>query len=111
MVTSVDFTRLADEAAGVGIPRHMIQGVVSYCLMGRPTGSFLERIISNDFLAAYQHADYSNKPALHRYAEFFLLHAPEGCYGSKEIYDQWVKQMGLANLSSSPTPAPDPKTE
>lgn len=108
MVTATDFTKLANEAASVGIPRHMIQGIVSYCLMGQPVGSFLQQVIANDFLGAYQHADFSNKPLLHRYAEFLLLHAPEGCYGSQEIYDQWVKQMGLANLSLSQTPAPAP---
>lgn len=103
MLKSTQFTQLASEAAEAGIPRHMIQGVVCYCLMGQSTGDFLRLVISNDFFGAYQHADHMNKPLLSRYAEFFLLNAPEGCYGSPEAYATWVQQKGLAEKSVSGT--------
>jgi len=99
-VHASEFELLSAAAVTCGIPRHMVQGVVTYSLIGLPTGDFLQRIISNDLFGAYQHADYLNKPQLHRYAEFFLLHAPEGCYGSQEIYEKWVQQRGKAGLPS-----------
>lgn len=100
-VHASEFTLLTESAASLGIPKHMRQGLVMYCLMGLAPGEFLQRVIQNDLNGAFQYADYLNQPILHRYAEFFLLHAPDGCYGSREAYEQWLKQKGKAGATSS----------
>lgn len=94
-------------AESYDIPRHMIEGLVEYIVIGQPVGTFLENVLSNDFVGAFRHADPMNRQMLAAYPAFLLHHAPVACYGSPGAYAAWVSRMGLTPVFASQTSAPE----
>ena len=80
---------------GKGIPEHMHEGLAAYIDSGRPTGSFLEAVLSDRLLASCANADEDNLDALTVYPAFPYNEAPSGCSGSAENYADWIERGGL----------------
>lgn len=77
------------------LPEHMREGMDAYIHYGRPTGSFLQCVLSNDFMGACREVDTINFATLTNYAIFLYNHAPAACYGSAENYQRWIQFQGL----------------
>ena len=73
----------------------MRDGIITYICDGRPTGSFLEHVISNQLFEALDFADDLNIHVLPVYAAFFYNEAPRECFGSPQRYKDWIKQKGM----------------
>lgn len=71
------------------IPRYMFDGIKYYILDGRPTGSFLYALLSNDLFAAVERADDINQGYIVNWVKFLFNYAPAGCYGSPEKVLHW----------------------
>ena len=56
-----------------------------------PTGSFLERVLCNDFMGACQRADDFNRHRLFDIAQIIYDELPIGAYGSEENYRAWLR--------------------
>ena len=77
------------------LPEHSRETLLEYILQGRKTGGFLEALLSNDFMRAFEKADLHNRRSFLNYAEFLLNDAPRGCWGSSHIYERWISKGGL----------------
>ena len=77
------------------IPEMSRDSLVQYILMGRPVGSFLHAVLSNNLMQAVWRADDHNQVALHEYAKFLCNHAPIDCYGSEKATDDWRASGGM----------------
>ena len=76
-----------------GIPERMRGGITRYIFDGNPPGEFLQAVIKNDLKAAVGLADDENRTILNRYVVFFYNHAPAGCWGGPEQFENWVKKF------------------
>lgn len=74
----------------------MWESLVEYIVMGRPTGDFLEALLSNDLRRTVIKADAINLPRLPDYCVFLDSAAPVGCYGSPTAYNEWLRTGGVA---------------
>jgi len=79
----------------------MWDGLYHYVMDGRPTGSFLTAILSNNLKEACNRADDINKNLLYDYVFFLYNYAPLGCWGSEESVDHWMEIGGLCGLVES----------
>jgi hypothetical protein len=82
------------------IPNHCRDGLKAFIEQGRPTGSFLYAVLSNDLELAVGHADDVNKFRLADYINFLRSCAPTNCWGSPEKVDAWNKRGGLQGGAS-----------
>lgn len=89
---------LEEHARRLNIPDYMQDGLIEYILHGRPTGSFLTAVLSNDLKEACSRADSTNIHALPRYISFLYNHAPVGCWGSEERVESWIERGGLVGV-------------
>ena len=80
------------------IPEHMQVSVVSYVMYGVRPGSFLESLVSGDFIASALNADVFNNPNLANITKFFYFYAPSSCWGTPENYEYWIEQGGYYGL-------------
>jgi len=80
------------------LPKHMQEGMKLYIEQGIPPGSFLEAIITNNFVGAFERADDINKFALEKYAQFLICEAPRGCWGSITVMNAWIQYKGFSEL-------------
>lgn len=69
---------------------YMIESLEAYVNGHRPTGSFLQAVISNDFLGACEKADHENLYNLPAFAAWLFNEGPRACWGSPEAYAAWV---------------------
>ena len=67
----------------------------AYIETGRPTGSFLEAVISNNLKNAFARADSNNLAALEDLVGWMYNYAPLECWGSEKRQDEWIKRGGL----------------
>jgi len=77
------------------IPENLHDGLVEYIMTGRPTGHFLEAVISNDLLQACHRADIRSRVALYAIVYFLFNYGPGACYGSPTHYRTWLERGGL----------------
>lgn len=87
------------------IPGHMHGGVRRWIENGIPPGSFLAAVLSNDLREACARADDVNRNRLHDIVSFFYSYAPNGCWGSPDRFQDWMKSGGLAGLERAETAA------
>jgi hypothetical protein len=90
--------KLVIKMAEAKLPFTMQGGIRNYVMRGRPTGSFLEAVISNNLLRAAERADYVNQALLATYAKLLRDHAPAQCWGSEERMHAWKALGGLRGL-------------
>lgn len=75
------------------VPSHMHETIEEYVEKGRPTGGFLQALLSGDTVGAGLRADPQNMN--HFSAWIQLLEAlPPECHGSPEAYRYWIKRGG-----------------
>ncbi len=77
------------------IPEHMRESVLAWIETGRPVGSFLTAVISNDLFVAIRRADDINRHALPDYMAYFFNYTPDGCWGSRKNVEKWHKRGGV----------------
>ena len=77
------------------LPEHTREGMRAYIETGRPVGSFLVAILSNDFVEAVGRADSINQTLLFDYAMFLRNEAPANCWGSRAKVDAWIAARRL----------------
>ena len=74
------------------IPDHMMESMKLYVSDGRPLGGFLEAVFANDLFKATSKADEINIEILPIYVCYIYNELPDGCHGSYEIVDEWIKK-------------------
>jgi len=77
------------------IPSRMMGGIERYISDGIPPGDFLTSIITNDLSGAVGAADDENLRNLPAYVAYFYNEVPSGCWGSREIFDNWMENKML----------------
>lgn len=77
------------------IPEHLWESIRRYVLEGRPTGSFLTAVFSNDLFGAYARADDEASAAVRDIVVFVHNRCPIGCHGSLEKVAAWRERGGL----------------
>lgn len=76
----------------VGVPDHLIGGLVEYIVVGRPVGQFLTAVLENDLMGAMSRADVHSAMGLRAVCTFLYSYAPGGCFGSQESVIDWYKK-------------------
>jgi hypothetical protein len=76
------------------IPERMMPGLQRYIENHVPPGDFLREVICNNLRGAIGRADDENLVNLPAYVAFLYNQAPDGCWGSKEKYEAWIKNKG-----------------
>jgi len=74
--------------------KNCIESLQAYIEFGRPVGSFLEAVISNDLKESVIRADDLNIHLLPKYVEWLYNNAPiapTAAWGSSEIYQTWIE--------------------
>lgn len=77
------------------LPFHMRGAMQRYIENGIPPGSFLEAVLCNDLMGALGKADSENINTLRNYGVYLYSFAPSNCFGSRQIYRDWVESGGL----------------
>jgi hypothetical protein len=75
---------------------HLVESLEDYVRTGRPVGSFLEAVISNNLKDAVMFADARNICNLPAFASYMYNNMPAPSQGSRERYRAWVERGGLA---------------
>lgn len=91
-MSSYDHTteRYKATAKEYGIPDYMVEGLENYVEHHIAPGSFLYAVITNDLRGAVERADDTNIRLIHKYVGWFYNHAPHGCWGSPEAFENWI---------------------
>ena len=77
------------------VPSHLHEGLLEYVVCGRPTGHFLEAVLSNDLREACCRVDITHKGCLFDLVFFLYNFAPQGCWGSTENVIAWRNNGGM----------------
>ena len=76
----------------LGVPKHVLPGLVHFVEDGCPTGSFLEAVIVNDLADACGRADDVCGPALQDIVRFLYNVFPGPAWSrSKKGYQSWLE--------------------
>lgn len=82
------------------IPEHMKEYMRKYIEKGEPMGGFLTAVFANDFKNVVARADDTNIQILREYASWVYWEVPQGCHGSYEIVEEWIKKKNRKNGKS-----------
>lgn len=77
------------------LPDHMKKSVKEYIENGRPIGSFLTAVFSNNLVKSFGRADPTNFRHMDKWAAFLYNEAPTPCWGSEKAVAAWIKKGGL----------------
>lgn len=97
MIQASDLTRRAKE---VGVPEHLIEGLVAYATDRRPTGGFLQAVLSNDLFEAMKRADSKSLAGIVRVTAFIYHNFPFDSFGSPEIVAAWLSKTNSETLKA-----------
>jgi hypothetical protein len=90
-LTKTSLTEMLDEGiTEVSVPSRMLPSLYAYIVDGRPPGSFLEAIITNDLHAAFALADDENVQCLAAWTQLLYQWAPSESWGSKATMTRWI---------------------
>src|SRR5262245_38863616 len=81
------------------VPELTREALVAYIMTGRPTGSFLHAVLTNDLFQAVSRADDANRRTLANLVIAIHLCAPLGCVGSEEKVQTWRSHRGMEKFS------------
>lgn len=87
--------KLGYDFYGFTIPPHMLDGLNSYIMTGRPVGGFLTAVLNNDLMQAMDRADEHNRANIAAYTGYLYNEAPPQCFGSPEKVKAWMGVGGL----------------
>ena len=77
---------------GFYIPHRMMDGLQRYIENHVAPGDFLTAVIKNDLKEAVSRADDENLNNLPAYIGFLYNQAPGSCWGSEEIFKEWLNK-------------------
>lgn len=73
------------------IPDRMMPSIRRYIENRVKPGNFLSEVICNNLKEAVGRADEENMANLPAYVAYFYNEAPSPCWGSKEKFEEWLK--------------------
>jgi len=94
----MDEQALQERLFKVGVPEHTIGGLARYVCYGTPTGGFLQAVLENKLLQAYQRADDMNFEAMFEIVGAIYNEVPNGCHGSPEKVEAWIAHEGMRGI-------------
>ena len=71
------------------VPERVLDSLDAHGQTGRPTGSFLHAVLTNDLFTAVGYADPTSMAALKKIVTYVNCQLPPGCRGSVEKVKQW----------------------
>jgi len=71
-----------------------------YVEHGQPVGGFLEAVLCNDLLGAFDRADSDHQACLMELVRHIRKNMPLGCWGSKVKMAEWMSHRGLERLDT-----------
>lgn len=74
------------------IPEAIMESLTAYFETGRPTGGFLEAVLTNDLTQAVARGDDQSRIALPAIVIYIYNNAPRNAWGSQEVVDRWMEQ-------------------
>lgn len=83
----IDYERYA-----ASIPENILEPLIAYTETGRPTGGFLEAVLSNDFMDAMKRGDEQSLRAIRAIATFVYMEIPSNAWGSREKVREWIAE-------------------
>lgn len=81
------------KALELGVPRHLIAGLVRYIVEGVKPGDFLQAVLSNDLMKAAGRGDGQSIAGLKALCLFLYNDAPNACHGSPENVADWCERQ------------------
>lgn len=87
------------------VPWHLREGVMAYCMQGRPIGHFLSAVMCNDLRDAVARGDDNSLAGLKGLVQFLHNYAPGGCWGSPARHMAWMADGGLIGMVARKEPA------
>lgn len=73
------------------IPEQLREGIEAYITIGRPTGSFLQAVLSNDLADAIARADAASMRGIRSVLDYLRSEqVPPKCWGSAERVRTWL---------------------
>lgn len=90
MATIYDSPDLKLKAEVLGVPEHLVDGLVAYVTTKRPTGSFLRCVLENDLKGCIEHGDDESIYGLKKIVMFLYNYAPGACWGSPSKVEAWM---------------------
>lgn len=73
------------------IPLPTLNAIYSYVNEGQDGGHFLDAVLTNDLLGAFNRADTDNRTALFETLRLLWNFAPADCWGTKEKVKIWCR--------------------
>lgn len=67
------------------------ESIDAYVATGRPTGGFLEAVLTNDLKESIARADERAIDNLPHIVAYLYNETPSGCWGSRERVREWIK--------------------
>ena len=78
------------------VPANLHAGLLNYIGHGISPGGFLTAVLRNNLFAAYDRSD--NPQQIEKVVRFLQNDAPNACYGSDRIMQDWIARSGLEGL-------------
>ena len=88
--TDTEWLALMDEWR---VPVHLRNGLMNYLAHHRPTGDFLQAVLTNRLMEAVSRADDDSLAGILPLMRFLYNEAPAISYGSPERVDTWLNQI------------------
>lgn len=82
-----------------GIPEYMRGGILRYVMYGCRPGSFLQAVLENDLVGAFDRADSDNAAAMRGYVMLLFNDLPSRCWGSQEKVAAWIQHHGTTKVA------------
>jgi hypothetical protein len=91
-------TEIIPDFSGIheAVPEHLRDGLWHYVREGRPTGHFLECVLSNDLAGAMGRADEESRGGLYAVVRWLYNEAPSNCWGTPERVKAWLTNAAKA---------------
>ena len=81
--------RFPDHLPEPQVPEHTIDALIGYVEHGRPVGSFLSAVLTDDLSGALRSTDDSNRQCLEAILQWLWNTTPADCYGSEAKVAAW----------------------
>lgn len=88
---------LRSKACLIGVPPHLVEGLVAYVTQARPTGDFLQAVLENDLKEAFGRADEESARGMKAIMTWLYNCVPSVCYGSKPRVTAWLNKTTQEN--------------
>lgn len=80
------------------IPEHTMYALNQYVKHGQPVGGFLEAVLTNDLVGAFDYADDEHQACMLDLLRHIRLKIPARCWGDRENLIEWIKHRGLEQI-------------